>query len=460
MVASSGSGVAGEYRNRQDGGGNPPTLRRRQQDIRLAGDLDKEDVVLITRPRLSAPLQVCASLCDEGKYCSRQVDGLAHFARKLRWPDIESYASRISESMKLVTQGTPLTTPLASPSPTPRTESRRSSYFGGGSKDTASVKHTISRRQNLSAALRPSGWLSKSYVSGLVLPGEGLHHFLMSTLLENDQEAMRKLGSMANLCGGFVYYGKSFWSTACIVGRVLAAGKGSAECMGWISSDITPQGLGNGWVNVEVVETLGMYMVDAKKTPFLATPSLTSPQRIPSRSTRRLASGANMLLSGNRTFLAMPTRRVSCRPISLSSFENSYGEQPPAPIKIELTTLSLWAEAGSVHTTPGVEEISETLSSDVTEAVEIPNYTATIRFTVTKLDTDEQREHSYSLSNDIYFVTAHPCVPSRHVKILKSPSSPTIQQVDISGSSSAGKTASVVGKRSSSLPRSILPGTA
>ncbi len=95
-----------------------------------------------------------------------------------------------------------------------------------------------------------------------MFPGEGLYHFLMSTLLENDHNAMAKLGPMANLCGGFVYYKKSFWSTACIVGRVLAAGKGSAECMGWISSDITPRGLDDGWLNVEVVETLGTFMPD------------------------------------------------------------------------------------------------------------------------------------------------------------------------------------------------------
>jgi hypothetical protein len=81
----------------------------------------------------------------------------------------------------------------------------------------------------------------------------------MATLLENDPEALSRLGTTANLCGGFVYAGKSFWSTACIVGRVLAAGNGAVECMGWISSDITPRGLGDGWVNVEVDETPGEY---------------------------------------------------------------------------------------------------------------------------------------------------------------------------------------------------------
>jgi hypothetical protein len=38
---------------------------------------------------------------------------------------------------------------------------------------------------------------------------------------------------------------------------VLAAGKGAVECMGWISSDVIPEGLGDGWVNVEVEQTKG-----------------------------------------------------------------------------------------------------------------------------------------------------------------------------------------------------------
>lgn len=185
----------------------------------------------------------------KGRHCERQVDGLKHFARQLKWPDIDSYSARISENCRALTDGTPLNTPLATPA---SHHSNRSSYFGDAKADRSSKPSKPSRRRQIQAALNPSGWLSKSYVSGLMLPGEALCHLLMSTLLENDQEAMARLGPMANLCGGFVYAGKSFWSTACVVGRVLAAGKGSAECMGWISSDITPQALGDGWVNIEV----------------------------------------------------------------------------------------------------------------------------------------------------------------------------------------------------------------
>ena len=103
--------------------------------------------------------------------------------------------------------------------------------------------------------MAPEGWLSNTYLSGLILPGEGLNHFLLSTLLENDSVAILSLGRDACLYGGFKYSNRSFWSKECIVGRVLAAGKGARECMGWISSPVTPKGLKHSedaWVDIEV----------------------------------------------------------------------------------------------------------------------------------------------------------------------------------------------------------------
>jgi hypothetical protein len=166
----------------------------------------------------------------KGKHVQRQINGLAHFARRLRWPDTDFRVSKISDNCRAVVEGTPISTPLVTPST--HSSSRHSSYFGTPRGESKPERNPL-RRRKVSAALHTSGWLSKSYVSGLMLPGEGICHFLMATLLENDPEALARLGTTANLCGGFVYWGKSFWSTACIVGRVLAAGKGAVECMGW-----------------------------------------------------------------------------------------------------------------------------------------------------------------------------------------------------------------------------------
>jgi hypothetical protein len=192
------------------------------------------------------------------KHAERQADGLAHFARLLRWPEAESYVSKISENCRSVVEGTPIHTPLVAPS----SRRRPSSDHGEGERSSSGGRpnHKRHRRTIFSTELKPAGWLTKSYVSGLMLPGEGLCYLLMAALLENNPEALSRLGSTANLSGGFVYSGKSFWSTACIVGRVLAAGKGAVECMGWISSDVIPQGFGDGWLDVEVEETKGMDM--------------------------------------------------------------------------------------------------------------------------------------------------------------------------------------------------------
>ncbi|KAK4187315.1 hypothetical protein QBC35DRAFT_237387 [Podospora australis] len=356
-----------------------------------------------------------------GKHVQRQVDGLTHFARRLRWPDAESYSSKISQNCRAVVDGTPLTTPMASPSS--RADSHRSSSYFNLPVNTANKPKLVpARRRKIAAALHPSGWLSKSYVSGLMLPGEGLCHFLMATLLENDSEAMARLGPMANLCGGFVYSGKSFWSTSCIVGRVLAAGKGAVECMGWISSDVLPQGLGDGWVNIEAEDSTE----DARHVDRKA--------RIWGK--RAIEQESNVLGDADPNSV-LPADFII-------PFENIYKDRAPPMIRVELKALTLYAPVDSVRTTP-TETFGATPMSNSTCAPEIHTYPAAVSFTVTDIDTDEETEHVYALSKDVNFVTAHPCVPSQHVKIMKSPSSPTIQQVDLSGHGLSGKTASIIG---------------
>lgn len=184
--------------------------------------------------------------CLRVKHPMRQASGLIHFARKLHWPQVEPLVSKFSQIQPAL-DGTASTPSVGTPF---SMNTQHSSYFGKSDKPV--VKRGLSKQGAKTAVLRPEGWLSKTYLSGLILPGEGINHFLIATLLENDENAVARLGEDANLYGGFVYMNKTFWSTACIVGRVLAAGKGASECMGWMSCDIVPKGLGDGWVNVEV----------------------------------------------------------------------------------------------------------------------------------------------------------------------------------------------------------------
>ncbi|KAF3768721.1 hypothetical protein M406DRAFT_337094 [Cryphonectria parasitica EP155] len=346
-----------------------------------------------------------------GKHWERQVRGLTHFARRLKWPEIDAQSALIANNCRAVTEGTPISTPLETPLSTTTARSKNSSYFAF-QKDS-SVGRRQERRQKVGAALHPAGWLSKSYVSGLMLPGEGLYHCIMSTLLENDVVAMSKLGPMANLCGGFVYNGKSFWSTACVVGRVLAAGKGAVECMGWISCDIIPRGLGNGWVDIDV-ETIAE---DVKRTGKQA------------RLWGKLAvERESSILGGSDPDAIFPADFII-------PYENHY-KTPPPTISVELSSLNLTDPLDSVTTTPTLEVV--TPYSEPSTTPELRTFTPSITFNVTTWEDDEDREYTLPVAKDVNFVTAHPCVPSHHVRILKSPSSPTIQQIDLSGHPVAG----------------------
>ncbi|KAJ4386716.1 hypothetical protein N0V93_009614 [Gnomoniopsis smithogilvyi] len=345
-----------------------------------------------------------------GKYWDRQVRGLTHFARRLKWPEIETQSSLIFDNCRAVTEGTPLSTPFETPFSTISAKSKDSSYFAF---KQGSLGRRPSRRQKVGAALHPAGWLSKSYVSGLMLPGEGIYHFIMSTLLENDTGAMHKLGPMANLCGGFVYSDKSFWSTACVVGRVLAAGKGAVECMGWISSDIIPHGLGDGWLNIDAEDI----PEDVKKTGKSA------------RIWGKLAvERESSVLGGSDRDSVLPAD-------FMIPFENNYSTPPPT-ISVDFKSLNLTESMDSVQTTP-THEVATPFSYE-SAIPEIKNYLPSITFSVTTWEDDEDQEHTFHLSKDVNFVTSHPCVPSHHVKILKSPSSPTIQQIDLTGHPAPG----------------------
>ncbi|KAI0476142.1 hypothetical protein GGR56DRAFT_674641 [Xylariaceae sp. FL0804] len=339
----------------------------------------------------------------QGRFPDRQVLGLMHFARKLRWPDVQTSVYRLSEKASALGEATPINNPLGTG------DTKRSSYFGASRTSVDSISKQPVRRRRMEAALHPSGWLSKSYVSGLVLPGEALSHVLMSTLLETDDEAVRRLGPVANLCGGFVYGGKSFWSTACIVGRVLAAGAGSSECMGWISSDVTPDGLGDGWVNILVEDIHDDVIKVGNRARLWGKAAIERESDVLGNADPCSVFPADFILP----------------------HEGTYANRPPANIRIRLDSLNLFAPVDSVHTTPTEDPFVS--FSGASRSPEIHTYPASISFSMSHDGLEQEVQLDYALSSDAYFVTAHPCVPSHHVKYMKSPTSPTIQQIDVGG---------------------------
>lgn len=105
-------------------------------------------------------------------------------------------------------------------------------------------------------------------------------------------------------------------------------------------------------------------------------------------------------------------------------------------------------------------QLTETTASSSKTSPDIQTYPAAVKFTVGRIDDyndygdglgDDgvEKEYTFNLTHDVYFATAHPCVPSQHVKVLKSPSSPTIQQIDLESSTDSINNENFSNKRSS-----------
>lgn len=348
----------------------------------------------------------------KGRHGQRQVDGLIHFAKKLGWPGINAYEAHITGHLHEAVFSKPDTSLCACGE-----DENGSSHYGAYDVTCQRGHHkerSRARRRKLAAALHPSGWMSKSYIFGLMLPGDGLAHFLMAALLESDDVALSKLGSFSNLCGGFVYSNKSFWSTSCIVGRVLAASSGASECMGWISTNVVPEDVEDGWLNIDVRDVTEDLMRLGKKSRIWAK--------------RKLEKDSSIIGNGTEDSLSPEDFTMP--------WENRYTEPPPN-VDVGLLALKLSPAAMSLHPTPLAEIIPTSSREHNAPPPDLPSHPVSVTFMV-GIDGQPDKQMTFSLTYDVNFVTAHPCSPPRGIRFIKSASSPTIQEIDVSGADTLG----------------------
>ena len=346
----------------------------------------------------------------KAKNAPRQYRGIAHFAQELKWPN--DLVDVMSQRALDAHVQEPLNTKITS---TP----------GGGAntKPQLEFSRRLLRRRKVVAGLHPGGWLSRSYLSGLMLPGDGLCNLLMSTLLEGDDDALKTLGSVAHLGSGFVYRGKSFWSTACVVGRVLSAGAGAAECMGWVSSDVLPQTDSEGWVNIDADDVANDMKLINRRARIWGKSAIERESHVLGDADRESVLPADFVIP----------------------YEAVYKQVPPKHTQVELRRFALYSPSDPKRTAKKSEDDSITPAArkdgdDTMDQAE-PRL-AEISFSVASEGYPEKTV-TCSLAYDAYFTTAHPCVPSQRVKVVKSPSSPTIQQIDVSGGGSPGRSNTV-----------------
>lgn len=130
--------------------------------------------------------------------------------------------------------------------------------------------------------------------------------------------------------------------------------------------------------------------------------------------------------------------------------ENHYSQRPPSNIRIQLQGLDLLTPASDGYMTPPSEKEATPFSDCTSGIPDIQTRPASLTFSVTHDSEEQGKEFSLSLSKDIHFVTAHPCVPSSRVKLFRSATSPTIQQIDVAGHDWSGKSpatqAHIIGK--------------
>ncbi|GLA23890.1 hypothetical protein AnigIFM63326_009870 [Aspergillus niger] len=194
-------------------------------------------------------------------HVDQQLKGLFVFADNIGWPGLDTFKSALRSKLegdgvekKIEAAYTiPLTNAL--PAEYSTTDLTKEIYSRSPSRRLLLLHSPHSIRP-----LNIGGWITRSWLAGLVIPGESISHLLMATILENDEEAMATLGPVANVYGGFTYKGKTWWSKKCIVGRVLASQPGTKVCLAWLASSILPKDsesgerLVNTWFEVDVRE--------------------------------------------------------------------------------------------------------------------------------------------------------------------------------------------------------------
>jgi hypothetical protein len=197
------------------------------------------------------------------------IDGLIRFAQAIEWPDVERIESVLKAKLERA-QETPGELYKLYSSPLQAKSKRNATRVD----ENCSMRMDASARDGqfapfmyLQTATKDSlgSWLSRSWLSGLVLPGHTAPHLLMSTLLENDVAALDIIEQKAFLCGGFVLRDRTWWSKVCIVGQVLGALPSSTDCMGWVNvpgvlpvSATSKKKFGSGWFHIHTDQVPGL----------------------------------------------------------------------------------------------------------------------------------------------------------------------------------------------------------
>ncbi|KAL3472239.1 hypothetical protein BJX99DRAFT_8611 [Aspergillus californicus] len=227
-----------------------------EQTMGSKSKLEKHHFPFMNHRRSNLAAHESAWACNLApEYVDRQLQGLLLFAGRIGWPRVAELKEHFhpicgngKSQMVRDMYNQPIQASISHPQDKDTMYSRSPSY------------RPLPLRYITSPESMDFGSLTRTWLSGLVLPGECISQLLMATILENDINAMTTLGPIANVYGGFSYHGQSWWSQECIVGRIISSLPGTNICMGWLKSEVLPKDcqtlkmLDNTWFEVRVMD--------------------------------------------------------------------------------------------------------------------------------------------------------------------------------------------------------------
>ncbi|KAL7273380.1 hypothetical protein RUND412_003781 [Rhizina undulata] len=358
--------LSDRHKKETDKPATPPSPKKRSWFGTVVAETPTEDVreTEVSYDAMIAP-----------RHYDRQLAGLLYFAESLGWPGVQNLSLQIPDAESNCLAPTPLSI-----------GSTTTGFFPN--RRPLSLANPAPKAP-ATAMPRSLGWLSRTYLTGLVLPGEGLSHFIISALLENDPVFISKLGYNANLYAGFQYDGFTYWSSYCVVGRVLAGFRGSREAAGWVGgcveTGVAVDGeVEDGWAVTEIEKDGRKFIIkggikdgwiDVVTAPPPPLEWISKPENV-----QRMAdpTGGREVTAGEFEFVRV-------------------GEEGRDGCAIELKGLMLrpWRHIG--ESTESLVDLME----DEEERFEVG-----IEFLV------DGRRVVFQLRYDVSFITSFPCIPT------------------------------------------------
>ncbi|KAF7183906.1 hypothetical protein CNMCM7691_004328 [Aspergillus felis] len=331
-------------------------------------------------------------------HIEQQVEGLLAFAENIGWPRVdllrETFASRLQHGVSDQKITDMFNRPVRHASVEDHTE---------GTTEHDMFKRLATRR--LVTLSGPSsdpkstmgGWITRCWLSGFVIPGKAINHLLMATILENDPKATARLGSVANLYGGFALNGKSWWSQECIVGRVLSALKETRTCMGWIGSTNIPKEC----QTQEPLDDTWFEVIVSEPPHGLGKPRIKQGNKISVEST---PLGLGSLVSGEFTLPVddLPEAKssvdVTFNALTFSTNEGRRNSNPHAMVTRK-ATMSFSLRSGSSTATSDVSfPLTYNVNFVTSHACRLPPGLASYQHHASLESKDDERDRSRSLS--------------------------------------------------------------